>query len=131
MDLQNKNKNKKIKEVIEELLSNNFKFTKDNVKYNIQLRFLDGSILINYSDEQYPIIPFAFEEYDIDYISKTMKDEIYQIQKGTFENKSKMPIKLLDKSRMNAKIMNNELKQNNNYTHLKNEIDELKKNLFF
>ena len=112
MDFQKQNKNKKIKEVIEELLSDNFKFTKHNVKYNIQLRFPDGSILINYYDEQYPIIPFAFEDYDMDYITKTVKNKINQIQIGAYENRNKMPIKSLDKSRMNAKIMNNELKQN-------------------
>ena len=104
MDFQKQNKNKKIKEVIEELLSDNFKFTKYNVKYNIQLRFQDGSILINYNDEQYPIIPFAFEDYDMDYISKTIKNKINQLKKGEYENNNKMQTKLLDKLRMNSKL---------------------------
>ena len=58
----------------------------------------------------------------MDYISKTIKNKINQLKKGEYENNNKMQIKLLDKLRMNSKIMNNELKQNNDYTHLLNNI---------
>ena len=37
-------------------------FTKDNIKYNILIKFPDGSTLKNYNDDQYPVIPFCLDE---------------------------------------------------------------------
>ncbi len=67
------------------LLTSSFKFTKDNVKYGIVFKFPDGAFLINYDDEQYPIIPFAFESYDSD-LNNSMKYRINQYNYQKIEN---------------------------------------------
>ena len=110
------------------LLTSSFKFTKDNVKYGIVFKFPDGAFLINYDDEQYPIIPFAFESYDSD-LNNSMKYRINQYNYQKIENNKIKSNNLLEISRLNAKIKNNDYKGNFNYTELRSQIDGLKKNV--
>ena len=37
-------------------------FTKDNILYNVLIRFPDGSTLKNYNDDQFPVIPFSRDD---------------------------------------------------------------------
>ena len=110
------------------LLTSSFKFTKENVKYGILFKFPDGAFLINYDDEQYPIIPFAFESYDSD-LNNSMKYRINQYNYQKIENNKIKSNNLLEISRLNAKIKNNDYKGNFNYTELRSQIDGLKKNV--
>ena len=100
-------------------------FTKDTVKYGVEIRFPDGAFLINYYDEQYPIIPFAFEDYVIDYLNNNQQNN------DIIDNNQRMKINLLDKGRLDAKIRNNELRGDIDYSKFKSQIDELKKNSLY
>ena len=56
-------------------------FTKDNIKYNILIKFPDGSTLKNYNDDQYPVIPFCLDEDSLknDINLKKLKGKIMKI----------------------------------------------------
>ena len=110
------------------LLSESFIFTKDNVRYGIRLAFPNGSFLINYDDVQYPIIPFAFESYDDD-LKENNKHKINQYNNQKIENTKINANKLLEISKLSTKTKNNELNENINYAELRSQIDELKKNV--
>ena len=104
-----------------------FIFTKENVEYDVDLIFPDGSLLRNYRDEQCPIFPYEFEVYDF---QKNMKIKNYQIKKEIIISNKKGKNKLLDNMRLNGKNKNNELR-NIDYGKLRNQIDELKKDAVF
>ena len=40
-------------------------FSKDTIKYDIIIKYPDGSTLRNYNDDQYPVIPFCLDEDSI------------------------------------------------------------------
>lgn len=104
-----------------------FIFTKENVEYDVDLIFPDGSLLRNYRDEQCPIFPYEFEVYDF---QKNMKIKNYQIKKEIIISNKKGKNKLLDNMRLNGKNKNNELR-NIDFGRLRNQIDELKKDAVF
>ena len=116
---RNKPKNSQEEEI---LIPFDFKFTKDNVVYEIFLRFPNGALLINYKDEQIPIIPFAFEDYPLD-IPKDIKMKINKRREEIMRNNKLMKNNLLEKNRLKAKIQNNGNKENIIYDKLKGEID--------
>ena len=40
-------------------------FTKDNILYDVIIKFPDGSTLRNYNNDQFPVIPFCLDENSI------------------------------------------------------------------
>ena len=102
----------------------NFIFSKENVVYDVDLIFPDGSLLRNYRDEQSPIIPFAFEDYKVKNVSRKRN---YQIKNEIIINNRKNQNGLLDEIRLDEKNKNSELRGNIDYGKLSNQIYELKK----
>jgi len=104
MDLQNS-------EIIQNIfIESNFLFTKDNIKYGVNYFFPDGSKLINYNDDQYPLIPFTFPD------NETIK--IMKISK-----------RFLKKLKSNTKKKNNEIKKKIDYLKMEKHIDKFKNDI--
>ena len=100
-----------------------FVFTKDNVVYGIYFKFPDGSLLKNYDDIQESIFPIG------EGIKNNIQIQINQQKNEKKEYNKKMHNKLLEINRLNEKLKNNEHpNENYNFTELKNQLDELKRN---
>ena len=98
-------------------------FTKDNIKYNILIKFPDGSTLKNFNDDQYPVIPFCLDEdsikNDID-LQRMLKSE---------NNKDLIIDKIIKKFLKNDNKIENYINKNNEF-NFQNKSIELKDKIF-
>ena len=98
-------------------------FTKDNIKYNILIKFPDGSTLKNFNDDQYPVIPFCLDEdsikNDID-LQRMLKSE---------NNKDLIIDKIIKKFLKNGNKIENYINKNNEF-NFQNKSIELKDKIF-
>ena len=100
-------------------------FTKDNVKYYVDITFHDGAVLRNYDDDQYPVVPFA--HYKLKYFDNKEENKNYN---GKMRSSRSLKDKLLDKKISNSLNENNELKKKLEFSNLQKKINELEENVF-
>lgn len=115
-------------------------FTKDNILYNVLIRFPDGSTLKNYNDDQFPVIPFSRDDNlnlkDINLVKsqkiakileKLKKDEEKETKENQENNELNNNIIEIDFKNQSIKFKDEIIPLNSLYDN-KDNIDEDNKN---
>ena len=92
-------------------------FTKDNILYDVIIKFPDGSTLRNYNNDQFPVIPFCLDENTIKGDANFLNMIKYGININK-DNNSEKEDNLNENKNLNEVLENNETNQNG-----KNEIN--------
>ena len=105
-------------------------FNKDNVKYDILIKYPDGSTLRNYNDDQYPVIPFCLDEDSIKsdiYFQRLIENQ----NQNNINNNEKIEKNLIEDNKSNENQENNGLNKNiNDINIFQNQSIELKDKIF-
>ena len=109
-------------------------FTKDNIKYDIIIKYPEGSSLRNYNDDQYPVIPFCWDEdsikNDINFQNILKNGNINHNTTEQIENNNVKGNNSEENNEKKSNIENNELNKNINDFNFQNQSIELKDKIF-
>ena len=109
-------------------------FTKDNIKYDIIIKYPEGSSLRNYNDDQYPVIPFCWDEdsikNDINFQNILKNGNINHNKAEQIENNNAKENNSEENNDKKSNIENNELNKNINDFNFQNQSIELKDKIF-
>ena len=109
-------------------------FTKDNIKYDIIIKYPEGSSLRNYNDDQYPVIPFCWDEdsikNDINFQNILKNGNINHNKAEQIENNNAKGYNSEENNDKKSNIENNELNKNINDFNFQNQSIELKDKIF-
>jgi len=107
-------------------------FNKDTIKYDILIKYPDGSTLRNYNDDQYPVIPFCLDEDSIkaDIKLQNLRNQEKRENNININEKIDEDNNSKENNNTNENIENNEFNKNINDFNFQNQSIELKDKIF-
>ena len=107
-------------------------FNKDTIKYDILIKYPDGSTLRNYNDDQYPVIPFCLDEDSIkaEINLQNLRNQEKRENNININEKIDEDNNFKENNNKNENIENNEFNKNINDFNFQNQSIELKDKIF-
>ena len=99
-------------------------FTKENIKYDVNMKLPDGTFILNYDNDQYPLVPFA--HYKLKY---KKKEVINHLNEEEEENNKFSQNELLNKNLLDSQKEKNGSGKNIDLSNLEKKLDDLKEDL--